>query len=135
MNTTQNINAITEFLTEDNYRRIEREFLKHTQLENYQDDQFDADKGVTLEWGKYGYSATEEEQQEDIEMLNEATVKFNNEFIGKFIAFAEEEDKYNCVYLMDMKQLSQHYQYKDDVEYYTSAAHKKAFELIQQNFR
>jgi hypothetical protein len=135
MNTNVKTTAITNFLTEDNYRKIEREFLKHADLENYQDTNYDDQNGLTLEWGRYGYSATEQEQEDDLIMLEKAAANFNNEFLGKFIAFVEEEDKVNCVYLMDIKQLSQHYQYKGEIEYCNTRAHKKALELIKQNFQ
>jgi hypothetical protein len=95
-------------VTKDNLKNIEKEFLSFTNNSNYKGiyDEDEIDYGVALEWGKYGYSVSEEQQNEDYQMLINASSKFNAKNIGKLYANAEFGDKYNTVTIFDYDMLA-----------------------------
>ena len=95
-------------VTKSNLKNIEKGFLELTDNSNYKGiyDEDEIDNGVALEWGKYGYSVSEDQQDEDYKMLRDATAKFNTKNIGKLYASAELGDKYNTVTIFDYDMLA-----------------------------
>jgi hypothetical protein len=95
-------------VTKGNLKNIEKEFLALTDNSHYKGiyDEDEIDYGVALEWGKYGYSVSEEQQNEDYQMLINASAKFNAKNIGKLYANAEFGDKYNTVTILDYDMLA-----------------------------
>jgi len=87
---------------------IEKDFLSYTDNSNYKGlyDQDEIDDGINLEWGKYGYSVSESQQDSDYEMLLIASSKFNSKNIGKMYAVVENSDKYNTVNIIDYDMLA-----------------------------
>ena len=91
-------------INENNIQIIANNFLEYTDNSNYKgiyNDEEEIENGITLEWGKYGYSVSESQQNDDYEMLKTASAKFNEKNIGKLYSIAEESDKYNIVKIVD----------------------------------
>lgn len=101
-----NTGDFPDLLTENNYRDIEREFLKYTNDEHYDGAyEFTKESGLMISWGKYDYNVPEPFPVLLMEMLYQAMDKFNKEFIGRYIAFGEIENKFNSVSIHDLQQI------------------------------
>ena len=90
-------------------RAIELDFLSDKELyHNYKGiyDSDDLENGIQLEWGKYGYSVAESEQETDRSRLYPGATKFNERNIGKLYAKVEHGDKYNMVQIQDYDMLA-----------------------------
>jgi hypothetical protein len=129
-----NANSFPDVLTENNYKSIEKEFLKYADSENYEGVyEFTKEGGLQLDWGKYDYSVNEEEQEPDMRMLELAIIKFNREFAGRYIAFGDMGDKYNSVNILDIQQLSNNKVFLDAVKSVSNyVPYKTALELIEK---
>ena len=119
-------------LTEENYKTVENDFLKYADQENFDDSDFDLEDGLRLEWGKYGYNVEENEQENDFAMLYKAVKQFNMQHQGLYVAFPEQDDKFNSVYIMDLKQISNNENYMTIIQYSALPEHKLAYALIQK---
>ena len=119
-------------LTEENYKSVQSDFLKYADQQNFDDSDFDVEDGLRLEWGKYGYNVEEDEQENDYTMLYKAIKKFNMQHQGLYVAFREQDDKFNSVYIMDLKQISTNEGYLAIIQYSTLPEHKLAYALIQK---
>jgi hypothetical protein len=90
-------------IKKENVKSFEKDFLSYTNNTNYRGiyDDDEIENGITLEWGKYGYSVSESQQDDDYQMLLNASVKFNTKNIGKLYAVVEYSDKYNTARIVD----------------------------------
>lgn len=103
-------------LTDQNKASIEKAFLRISKANNYQGVyEFTDEDGLTMEWGKYGYSASESQQGEDYSELLKARKAFNEEYDGSLVAFAEHSDKYNQIHILDYRQISNNENRYEDV--------------------
>jgi hypothetical protein len=134
MNKDKNVssNLCENKLTEENYKAVESDFLKHANEENFDDSDFDIEDGLRLEWGKYDYNVELEEQEIDFAMLHKAVKQFNMQHQGLYVAFPEQDDKFNSVYIMDLKQISTNESYLAIIQYSALPEHKLAYALIQK---
>lgn len=95
-------------LTESNKQSVTNSFLRLSKANHYEGEyEFEDEEGLTLEWGKYGYNVSEDEQSTDFNLLAEAVVKFNAEFFGTYFASVSSGDKFNTVHIYDMAQLAE----------------------------
>ena len=95
-------------INKENVKSLEKDFLGYTDNSNYKGlyDEDEIDNGITLEWGKYGYGVSEDQQDDDYQMLRLASIKFNVKNIGKFYSVVENSDKYNTVNILDYDMLA-----------------------------
>jgi hypothetical protein len=97
---------ITFTITKNNTEQIIRDFLRINKAPNYHGIYEKEDGYISLDYGKYGYSVSESQQETDLYELNLATTNFNNEYKGKLFAFAERGDKFNMVHIADIQYIS-----------------------------
>ena len=132
MKTNKSINNDCIYhLTLENKDAVINTFLKYANIRNYQGEyDFSLENGMQIEWGKYGYSAMESEQDEDLTMLYSASQSFNKESQGTYVAFPEWSDKYNTVQIMDLKQISNNEYYLDVLQHSESEDAQRAYKII-----
>ncbi|HYE69047.1 MAG TPA: hypothetical protein VEA58_10585 [Anaerovoracaceae bacterium] len=124
-------------LTASNAEKVEHQFLELSNTGNYMGaEKFDDNRGLTLEWGKYGYSALESERDDDWDTLVEDVHKFNNAYSGVYVAFAVWNDKVLSVEILDLRQisLSEHFMNKL-ARNLGNPDKKKAYDTIMQHIK
>tara|TARA_R110000868_G_scaffold150976_1_gene374522 strand:- start:963 stop:3719 length:2757 start_codon:yes stop_codon:yes gene_type:complete len=99
-------NDPSNILTENNKNALKDNFLNYADQSNYRGIyDFNENDGLQLDWGKYDYSVSIDQQFPDYTMLSKACVKFNTENMGSFYARVEQGDKFNSVYILGYGQL------------------------------
>lgn len=125
--------SYTDLLKEENKEWLTRTLKGYALNDNYDGEyDFTLEKGLQLDWGKYGYNVDDDQQGEDYEMLVKATHKFNDQFIGRYVAIAEWSDKFNSVHIMDLQQLANQPMWMEEIKRYNTPAATQALAIIAE---